>query len=54
MSYSTPDVRPWLTSCPFFSLHVLAVGLENGEIRLLSAPFNDLTAWTPYKTLDAS
>lgn len=42
--------HPWRI---LHSLHILAVGLENGQIRLLSAPFSDSSAWTPYLTLGA-
>ncbi|GAA6001452.1 Elongator subunit ELP2 [Rhodotorula paludigena] len=32
-------------------LHVLAVGLENGEIRLFTSPPQDLATWTPQTVL---
>ncbi|GJN90798.1 hypothetical protein Rhopal_003812-T1 [Rhodotorula paludigena] len=32
-------------------LHVLAVGLENGEIRLFTSPPQDLATWTPHTVL---
>lgn len=46
--------RPTLIPCALLRLHILAVGLENGEIRLLSASYADLSDWTPLLTLDAS
>ncbi|ORY89477.1 WD40-repeat-containing domain protein [Leucosporidium creatinivorum] len=39
---------------PKQSTHILAVGLENGMIRLLTAPFAEPSTWTPFLTLDAS
>ncbi|GAA6050328.1 hypothetical protein JCM3770_002965 [Rhodotorula araucariae] len=35
-------------------IHVLAVGLENGEIRLFSATHDSFASWTPIAVLDSN
>ncbi|BGP40443.1 Elongator subunit elp2 [Rhodotorula kratochvilovae] len=42
------------TYVPEKRIHVLAVGVENGEIRLFSAAPDSLASWTPLSVLDSS
>ncbi|GAA5950694.1 hypothetical protein JCM21900_000482 [Sporobolomyces salmonicolor] len=43
-----------VTSVASKQLHLVAVGLENGQIHLFTAPGSDVSTWTPLLVLDSS